>query len=156
MRPSIRATGRVMQRWMGQAARQQAKMISAHMVLTPVLVRTLNTGTTCVARRDFVRGDPGAGRGRDSLLATREPNPKSPPSRNSRGEGVSRRRVDSSPMVTFHVEHRTKRLLFRPPGTSIRSHPVGFNLPISCRNPRFRPTICYQMRPEPRNGPAQA
>jgi hypothetical protein len=33
---NIRANGRVMQRWMGQAARQQAKMISAHMVLSPV------------------------------------------------------------------------------------------------------------------------
>ena len=149
MRPSICATGRVVQRWMGQAARQQAKMISAHMVLTPVLVGTLNTGMTCVARRDFFQSTSGARGERDSFLAHPEPNPKSGGAKSGVGGGVSRRRMDSSPMVTWlHVEYH-QETPFLAPGTSIRSHPVGFNLPISCRNPRFRPTICYQMRPEP-------
>ena len=36
MRPSIRATGRVMQRWMGQAVKEQAKMIRIVMVKVSV------------------------------------------------------------------------------------------------------------------------
>ena len=36
MRPSICATGRVVQRWMGQAAKEQAKMIRIVMVKVSV------------------------------------------------------------------------------------------------------------------------
>ena len=156
MRLSIRATGRVVQWWMGQAARQQAKRISVYMTLTPVLVGTLNTGTTCVARRGFFRGGSGSGRGRDSFLATREPNPKWGVAKDGVGGGVSSGDVRRPPMVTFHVEHGHQETPFPTTQHLDPKSPGGKNLPISCRNPSFQPTICYQMRSELENGPAQA
>lgn len=67
----------------------QAKMISAHMTLTPVVVGTLNTGTTRVARRSFFDVT-GCYEVRDPLRGGSEPDPKSPSPEELMGGGVCR------------------------------------------------------------------
>jgi hypothetical protein len=92
---------------------------------------------------------------RDSFWPHPEPKPKWGGAKGGVGEGVSRRRVDSSPMVTLlHVKRPLETPFLAPRHLDPKS-PGGKNLPIGCRNPRFGPTICYQMRSELENGPTQ-
>ena len=84
----MRMMGRVMQRWMGHAAKQQANRINA--MLSPPVVKSLNTGMTCEARREFFRGDSVARREETPFRVGANRNRSHPPPRNSRGEGVCR------------------------------------------------------------------